>query len=134
MSFSYRRQGSYTPFSGCISGKAAPKPYLGPKKLKVLVLRGFIGKHLRKKVYSSIQIENVMEKGREISIDDFGFRSTFNEAQLPSGPWGPRDFGGPHLHWRHGFLSFPGPRDLPIGSSLGGLPTHHAASACLQGL
>ena len=41
-----------------------------------------IWKALKKEAGSSIQIENFMENGREISISDFGFRSTFNEGSV----------------------------------------------------
>ena len=41
---------------------------------------GFIGKPLKNQLDSSIQIENFMENGKEISISDFRFRSTFNKG------------------------------------------------------
>ena len=39
-------------------------------------------KDLEKTVRIIFQIENFMENGREISISDFGFRSTFKEGRV----------------------------------------------------
>ena len=62
--------------------KPPASPNWALKALKVLVLRGFIGKPLKKEVDSFNRIEHFTENGREISISDFGFRSTFNEGSV----------------------------------------------------
>ena len=60
---------------------------------------------MKNQLDSSIQIENFMENGREISISDFGFRSTFNEGSVGPGrgkraSWTPHSCSGSKISFK----------------------------------